>query len=103
MSVEQYNTLVELMPQIEKSLKSKGETVARPSYDDEVATSDQSSAAVKPESEDEQQIEEDEEEGAAPPTTESVAHSSVKAQQPSKLDRFKYAKPNHEATSNEKD
>ena len=32
MSLEQYSTFVELLPQIEKVLKGKGETVPRPQY-----------------------------------------------------------------------
>ena len=51
MTVEQYSTLIGLLPQIEQQLKAKGEQVARPNYDrlataakdeehDEEATSD---------------------------------------------------------------
>jgi hypothetical protein len=33
MTVEQYSALVDLMPQIEKALETKGEKVPRPKYD----------------------------------------------------------------------
>ena len=33
MTVEQYSALVELMPQIEKALEKKGETISRPNYE----------------------------------------------------------------------
>lgn len=39
MTVAQYNTIVELLPQIEASLVAKGETVSRPDYDGKITPS----------------------------------------------------------------
>lgn len=32
MSIEQYSTLINILPQIEEALKEKGETIPRPDY-----------------------------------------------------------------------
>jgi hypothetical protein len=43
MTVEQYSALVDLMPQIEKALESKGEKIPRPKYE---TTAQDAAAAV---------------------------------------------------------
>lgn len=93
LSLEQYNALVELLPQIETALQSKGETVSRPSY----ADSDQGSKPFLTSAEDgsdQSDAEDDVEKDDPVPDDEKTS---------SKLDKFKYSKKNHEATSDEED
>lgn len=40
MPIDQYSALIQLLPQIEKQLKAKGEAVARPDYDDKATQED---------------------------------------------------------------
>ena len=40
MSVEQYSALIQIMPQVEDLLKSRGETIPRPSYGGSPSTHD---------------------------------------------------------------
>ena len=54
MTVEQYSTLVDLMPQIEKALEKKGERIPRPKYGD----AEQDDTAVGPEGQQEEEAEE---------------------------------------------
>jgi hypothetical protein len=79
LNIEQYCSLLDLLPQVEKVLKAKGQTVPRPQYD---GASSKATATA----DDDEEDEEDEEE----------AVSKTKG----KLDRFKMKK-NHEATSDE--
>ena len=46
MPIDQYSTLVGLLPQIEKQLKAKGEAVARPDYDGKTTAEDDEHADV---------------------------------------------------------
>ena len=43
MSVEQYTALIQIMPQIERVLKSQGEKVPRPNYDGSASAGDDES------------------------------------------------------------
>ena len=89
--LSQFATLVEILPQIESILKEKGQTIPRPDYEggDSEALS---TAALKAEAAGQSEAEEDE-----------SAEEKTIAIEPSKLDKFKYSKKNHEATSDEED
>jgi len=75
--------MVEVLPQLERELQAQGESIPRPKYDGQSTAT----PAVK----DEDNHQDDEKPIAG------------EAEQPSKLDRFKYTKPNHEATSDEEE
>ena len=84
MTVEQYTAFVELMPDIERVLKSKGLKAPRPQYDKSSTTKepdDELEASDEVEEEDEREV--------------SSKHKG-------KLEKFKMKK-NHEATSDEED
>lgn len=85
MTVDQYTAFLELIPEIEQVLKSKGVTVPRPQYDKK--------ASVKEEDENENDEHED---GDAAEDDEKDTSTKHKG----KLDKFKMKK-NHEATSDE--
>lgn len=94
LSLEQYNALIELLPQIETALKGKGEDVSRPDYNDDKSTL--SSAIVKASPE----------ENANDETSEDAGHDGQKLQvhaSSKKLDKSRYSKQNHEATSDEEE
>ncbi|KEQ71990.1 PC4-domain-containing protein [Aureobasidium namibiae CBS 147.97] len=73
LSLEQFSAFLGILPEVEEALKSQGQELPRPNY-----TQDEIPADYEPETD------------AAATTT-------------SKLDRFKYEKKNHEATSDEED
>jgi hypothetical protein len=79
---------------VEAALKSQGQELPRPSYAHENHTEAPSSAKL-PKSEPEES--EPEPEPAVDQPDTNIAPST------SKLDRFKYEKKNHEATSDEED
>ncbi|GAB7352251.1 hypothetical protein MBLNU459_g2720t1 [Dothideomycetes sp. NU459] len=83
LSIEQFSTFVELLPQIEEVLKSKGEEVPRPKYGSPTAITKLSS----------------------PSTNDGNTNEELAVDGPvqSGLDKFKYSKKNHEATSDEDD
>ena len=83
MTVDQYVSFMELMPDIERVLKSKGVTVPRPQFSGIASSS-------KPA--------EDEDEGGGDSEEEDDQSTKHKG----KLDKFKMKK-NHEATSDEDD
>lgn len=92
LSVDQFNALVELLPQVESSLKAKGESVSRPSYGENAAKS------AAPVVDDDEEAEQEEE------AEKSFEDGPAEVQKPSsKLDKFKYTKKNHETTSDEED
>ncbi|KAG8628821.1 hypothetical protein KVT40_002686 [Elsinoe batatas] len=101
MPMEQYEALLELLPQIEDTLKKQGIEVGRPNY------SGKGKAPAKEELDEENEEEEaDEDEdsesngvGKLVKEDEAVENTNSK----SKLDRFKFDKGNHEATSDEED
>lgn len=88
LTIEQFNALSELLPQVESVLQAKGINVTRPVYIDSV--SGPKGKLAKESSEDEEEVDEDDEELEVKP----------KATTKSKLDKFKM-KGNHEATSDE--
>lgn len=90
LTTDQYNAIIEILPQVNEVLSGKGIAVSQPKFD-QVATSKSNKADTgedkKQESED---VEEEEEE---PPAIQSAK---------SKLDKFRH-KQNHEATSDEEE
>ncbi|KAG9586966.1 PC4-domain-containing protein, partial [Aureobasidium melanogenum] len=91
LSLEQFSAFLGILPEVEAALKSQGQELPRPNYGEDTAAKASSSAKV---SESEQDEDEPEPAGDEPET--NTAHTS-------KLDRFKYEKKNHEATSDEED
>lgn len=86
LTTDQFAAILEVLPQIESVLQSKGVTLPRPKYDDPVAVSE-AAADQEPE---EAESEEDE-----------VPHVETKPS--NKLETFKFKKANHEATDDEDD
>ncbi|KAF2227958.1 transcriptional Coactivator p15-domain-containing protein [Elsinoe ampelina] len=102
MPMEQYEVLLGLLPQIEDTLKKQGIEVGRPSY------SGKSTAPAKedePGEENDQEEADEEEEGegnaVGKPVKEDKTTGNTTSR--SKLDRFKFDKGNHEATSDEEE
>lgn len=92
MNIDQYKAVIELLPQVEYSLRAKGIEVPRPQYDDgasATSTNEKDNGAAKVKKDDAEDEEEDEE-----PVKPSKSAS--------KLEKFKL-KQNHEATSDEDD
>lgn len=93
LSIEQFNALVELLPQIEDSLKSKGEPVSRPSYGGTTTTTTEPPSDSNDKSaEDNNEVDQAGENGPVEPQQNS-----------NKLEKFKYTRKNHEATSDEEE
>ncbi|KAI5194888.1 PC4-domain-containing protein [Aureobasidium subglaciale] len=86
MTIEQFSALLEVLPEVEEALKEKGQELPRPNYSLEAASQEPASEP------DEVEIEP----GNFKAEAESIPSSS-------KLDKFKYGKKNHEATSDEED
>ncbi|KAI4833737.1 PC4-domain-containing protein [Aureobasidium sp. EXF-8845] len=94
LSLEQFSAFLEILPEVEAALRSQGQELPRPNYahDDDTKVS---SSAKLPKSEPEES--EPEPEPAVDKPDMNTAPST------SKLDRFKYERKNHEATSDEED
>ncbi|THW93585.1 PC4-domain-containing protein [Aureobasidium pullulans] len=86
LSLEQFSAFLEVLPEIEAALKSKGQELPRPNYASE-------GPSIAAESE---QEEFETETADVEPETKTDTSSN-------KLDKFKYGKKNHEATSDEED
>ncbi|CAD0041134.1 PC4-domain-containing protein [Aureobasidium pullulans] len=86
LSLEQFSAFLEVLPEIEAALKSKDQELPRPNY-----TSEGPSIAAESEQE-----EFETETADVEPETKTDTSSN-------KLDKFKYGKKNHEATSDEED
>ena len=87
MTLDQFNTVIELLPQLEAELKKKGTKLSRPKYD-----------GVAVEAKDDEE-EEEEEEAADSKAEDDEEEKPVPKK--SKLDKFKHKSKNHEATSDE--
>ena len=88
LSIEQYTALIEILPDIERVLKSKGIEVPRPQY---------GKATTKAvDEEEEEEVDDEEVDDEEDDDDEEVETSKSKG----KLDKFKL-KSNHEATSDE--
>lgn len=94
--MDQFAVILDVLPEIESALESKGETVPRPKYP---RPGRRKSASAEPEGE----VEEEEDGGQKEDQKQPVAEPVVSKSTRSKLDEFKYAKKNHEATSDEDD
>lgn len=96
MTLEQFNTVISLLPQLESELKAKGVKLARPKY------SQTAGAEVEEDDEVEGETEEVQTATAAKDDDhEKVEEEPVPKKTKSKLDRFKHKAKNHEATSDE--
>jgi hypothetical protein len=84
LTAEQFNAVIELLPQIEPVLQSKGVEVVRPQYDQ--------SRKKQPASMEEDEVENEAEAGGFEPASKVA----------SKLEKYKLKK-NHESTSEEDD
>ncbi|KAI4728235.1 PC4-domain-containing protein [Aureobasidium sp. EXF-10728] len=92
LSLEQFSAFLGILPEIEAALKSQGQELPRPNYgeeDDLKASSSTKTPKVEQASAEPEPLDDEPETNTAPST--------------SKLDRFKYEKKNHEATSDEDD
>ncbi|KAI4761775.1 PC4-domain-containing protein [Aureobasidium sp. EXF-3400] len=91
LSLEQFSAFLEILPEVEAALKSQGQNLPRPNYaEDEVTkTSSAKPFKLEPDETEPEQADSEPEANTAPST--------------SKLDRFKYEKKNHEATSDEEE
>ncbi|KAI5363566.1 putative transcriptional coactivator p15 (PC4), ssDNA-binding transcriptional regulator [Septoria linicola] len=95
MTLEQFNMVVELLPQLEGECKSKGVRLARPRYGGVAAGGGE-------EDDGEEDVEEEKEkEDEKVDDDEEVEEETVPKKTKSKLDKFKHKAKNHEATSDE--
>ena len=93
LSIEQYTTLMDLLPDIESALKSKGIAVPRPSYGTRAAIKD-----AEEQDEDDSETEYLFNDMQDPPGDQEI----LKSKKEGRLEKFKMKK-NHEATSDEDD
>ncbi|KAG9716794.1 hypothetical protein KCU73_g15535, partial [Aureobasidium melanogenum] len=91
LSLEQFSAFLGILPEVEAALKSQGQELPRPNHGEGTVAKASSPAKV---SKSEQDEDEPEPAGNEPETNTAPT---------SKLDRFKYEKKNHEATSDEED
>jgi hypothetical protein len=92
MNVDQFNAIIELLPEIENQLKEKNIELARPHYGTSVKAGSDEGAEEEPAREEEPVAREKEEAGPVAKTSKS------------KLSQFMHrSKKNHEATSDEDD
>lgn len=98
MTLDQFNTIVELLPQLESELKKSGGVLSRPKYDWAIGGS-----AAGDDGEEEEEEEElvQKEEDKASADDEGEEEKPVQKSSKSKLDKFKHKSKNHEATSDE--
>lgn len=96
LSLEQYSAFLELVPQIEDVLKTKGENVARPSYVD----ADSSATLPAPTTTEGAEVKDEDNQK----DDKTIENDTLKVSNPSdQLEEFKYSKKNHEATSDEEE
>ncbi|KAI5195924.1 hypothetical protein AUEXF2481DRAFT_25517 [Aureobasidium subglaciale EXF-2481] len=86
MTLEQFSAFLEVLPELEDALKEKGQELPRPNYGLDATTQEPAS--------------EPDEAEVKPSDVEAEADAVLSS---SKLDKFKYGKQNHEATSDEED
>jgi len=92
LSIDQYTAVLDILPEIESILKSRGITVARPKYD---GVSDAGGA-------DEEEVAVADGDGDADAGEEQEKKTVKEEKKSSKLDKVKL-KANHEATSDEEE
>lgn len=101
MTLDQFNTIVELLPQLESELKKSGGVLSRPKYDraiGEAAAGDDG----EEEEEEEELVQKKENLASADEVDEEEEEEKpVQKKSKSKLDKFKHKSKNHEATSDE--
>lgn len=102
MTLDQFNTIVELLPQLESELKKSGGVLSRPKYDRAIGGS-----AAGDDGEEEEEEEELVQRKENPASADEVDEEEEEEEKPiqkkskSKLDKFKHKSKNHEATSDE--
>jgi hypothetical protein len=84
--LEQFSAFLKILPELEATLKSEGQELPRPHYATEDAS--EAPASVKDEA------------TAEPEDMKAIADDKPSS---SKLDKFKFDKKNHDATSDEED
>lgn len=89
--MEQFSAFLGILPEVEAVLKSQGQELPRPNYGEDTVAKPSSSAKASKSEEDADEPE---------PAGDESETNTVST---SKLDRFKYEKKNHEATSDEED
>lgn len=101
MTLDQFNTIVELLPQLESELKKSGGVLSRPKYDRAI---DGSAAGDDGEEEEEEEelVQKKENPASADEVDEEEEEEKpIQKKSKSKLDKFKHKSKNHEATSDE--
>ncbi|KAK6006658.1 hypothetical protein QM012_005666 [Aureobasidium pullulans] len=91
LSLEQFSAFLGILPEVEAALKSQGQELPRPNYGGEGEVNVSSSAKA---------FKSEQEEAEPEPIGDKPESNTASA---SKLDRLKYEKKNHEATSDEED
>lgn len=99
MTLDQFNTIVELLPQLESELKKSGGVLSRPKYDR--AIGEAAAADGEEEEEEEELVQKKENMASADEVDEEEEEKPVQKKSKSKLDKFKHKSKNHEATSDE--
>lgn len=101
MTLDQFNTIVELLPQLESELKKSGGVLSRPKYDRAIGGS--AAGDDGEEEEDEEELVQKKENPASADEVdeEEEEEKPIQKKSKSKLDKFKHKSKNHEATSDE--
>lgn len=102
MTLDQFNTIVELLPQLESELKKSGGVLSRPKYDRAIGGSAAGDDGEEEEEEKEEElVPKKENPASADEVDEEEEEKPVQKKSKSKLDKFKHKSKNHEATSDE--
>lgn len=101
MTLDQFNTIVELLPQLESELKKSGGVLSRPKYDRAIGGSAAGDDGEEEEEEEELVQKKENPASADEVDEEEEEEKPIQKRSKSKLDKFKHKSKNHEATSDE--
>lgn len=101
MTLDQFNTIVELLPQLESELKKSGGVLSRPKYDRAIGGSAAGDDGEEEEEEEELVQKKENPASADEVDEEEEEEKPIQKKSTSKLDKFKHKSKNHEATSDE--
>lgn len=101
MTLDQFNTIVELLPQLESELKKSGGVLSRPKYDRAIGEAAAGDDGEEEEEEEEELVRKKENMASADEVDGEEEEKPVQKKSKSKLDKFKHKSKNHEATSDE--
>lgn len=101
MTLDQFNTIVELLPQLESELKKSGGVLSRPKYDRAIGGSAAGDDGEEDEEEEELVQKKENPASADEVDEEEEEKKPIQKKSKSKLDKFKHKSKNHEATSDE--